>query len=98
MRVRHTTGQNFYLERNYVDMMTYIGWNHAAYEVVDAAVQANNQCKHPNKTRVLETEKFKKTLQTGTNPNDRPQFSRNIFVMALVIGFVSYSYKIFYSY
>lgn len=35
-----TPNRNFYLESNYVDVMSFLGWNGAACDVVDAAAAA----------------------------------------------------------
>jgi len=139
------------LERNYVDMMTFIGWNRAATEVVDAAVHKhhsnvlhsggdtstgdsgdNNGSGGKNDTDVAghsssanttdtnrnadanggdtasKTSKASKKSTSNTNSTSKPIFpfissitgdnmSRNMFVVAIVIGLVSYSVRVFYS-
>ena len=139
------TGKNFYLERNYVNMMTYIGWNSAAVEVVDAAVHKIHSSAHSSvhssagsgdvgggssggsdgkadaivggaadksgskdRTITSKANKIDKKAAKSTDSANKPIFpfiasitgdnmSRNMFVVAIVIGLVSYSVRVFYS-
>lgn len=134
-----------------MDMMTFIGWNRAAAEVVDAAVHkhhsnvlhsggdsgggsgdnkshdgktdtdvaaghsssANNTDSNTNADanggdKASKTSKANKRSTSNTNSTSKPIFpfissitgdnmSRNMFVVAIVIGLVSYSVRVFYS-
>lgn len=44
-RVQQASANTFYLQHNYVDIMTYMGYSNAAYRVVDAAAIASSKSK-----------------------------------------------------
>lgn len=136
-------GQSFYLERQFANVMTFIGWNNAAHELIDATVhaahcdgksskaakathshsahstaskedkvalqeepqnekngvrssniqnQASIKGRKPTKNKAMKRDTTKSSLYYVTNMS-----GQSMVVMAIVIGLVSYSIKIFYS-
>ena len=68
---------NFYLEHNYVDLMNYLGYTTAAYNVVDAAILATNKSKTQHSTHNNHNKTQEDNIETRNKTQNRHKGENN---------------------